>query len=152
MNHFIEIADYEASIHQEILSSLLRERLPNGQANPKYDPTIVEVCEERAIQEMWGYLSGSYDCERIFSARGSERHQLILMYALDISIYHIFTIHNPYKIADIRKERYDRAVEWLKEVARRKISISNAPRLPEEEQAGNSPFQIHADRVRPTIL
>lgn len=152
MSQFIDINDYEASIHREILASLLRERLPSGQANPDYDPTIIEVSEERAIEEMTTYLSKTYDCEQIFSARGKERHQLILMFALDIAIYHIFSLHNPYKIADIRKERYDRAIEWLKGVSRGQLTISNAPRLPDAEQASNSPWQIEADTVRPVLL
>ena len=152
MSNFIEPSDYNASIHREILSSLLREKTAGGQPNPDYDPIVVEVCEDRAIGEMRSYLCKTYDCEKIFTAQGEERHSLILMFALDIAIYHIFSIHNPYKIADIRKERYERALEWLKGVAKGNISIAGAPRLPEAEQGNNSPWQIKADTVRPTIL
>lgn len=152
MTNFIDPTDYNASIHREILSSLLRETSSGGQPNPEYDSNIVEVCEDRAIDEMRAYLDKTYDCEAIFLARGAERHSLILMFALDITIYHIFCIHNPYKISDIRKERYDRAIEWLKGVAKGDLTISGAPRRPEDEQKTNSPWQIEADRVRPTIL
>ncbi len=101
---------------------------------------------------MRSYLDKFYDCDAIFSARGEERHSLILMFALDITIYHIFSIHNPYKIADIRKERYDRAIEWLKGVARGQITINGAPRLDSDEQKKNSPWQIDAEPLRPTLL
>lgn len=102
MSKFIELSDYDASIHRDILDALTRN-----------DDAIVEICEDRAIAEMRGYLSGHYDCDKLFAATGDERNQLVLMMALDIAIYHIFTIHNPQKLSQMRKDRYDRAVEWL---------------------------------------
>ena len=152
MTNFITTSDYNASIHREILSSLLRETSAGGQPNPDYDPQVIEICEDRTISEMRSYLDKFYDCDAIFSARGEERHSLILMFALDITIYHIFSIHNPYTIADIRKERYDRAIEWLKGVARGQITINGAPRLDSDEQKKNSPWQIDAEPLRPTLL
>lgn len=145
-SNFIEIGDYDASIHREILNALLRADADT------YDPQIIEICEDRAIAEMRGYIGKSYDCEAIFNARGADRHPLILMFALDIAIYHIFCQHNPYKISKVREERYKRAVEWLKGVMRGDVTIEGAPRLPEEEVSGNSPWQIQADNVRPVVL
>lgn len=152
MSNFISTSDYNASIHKEILSSLLRETSASGQPNPDYDPNIIEVCEDRAIAEMRSYMSKRYDCDKIFSARGAERHSLVLMFAIDIAIYHIFCLHNPYKIAEIRKDRYERAMDWLKMVGRGDSTIDGAPRLQTEEQQANSPWQIHSDKVRPTLL
>ena len=57
MTNFINIEDYDASIHRDILDALTRE-----------DASLVEICEDRAIAEMRCYLSGRYDCEAIFSA------------------------------------------------------------------------------------
>ena len=151
MANFITPEDYSASIHREILSSLLRETSAGGQPNPDYDPQVIEICEDRTISEMSSYLDKIYDCDAIFSAVGKERHNLILMFALDITIYHIFSIHNPYKIADIRKDRYERAIEWLKGVSRGEITIHGAPRLDSEEQKMNSPWQIDAETLRPTL-
>ena len=83
MANFITTEDYNASIHQEILDAVIRS-----------DATIVEVVEDRAIAEMRGYMSRRYDCDKIFSAEGEQRHQLVLMMAIDITIYHLFCIHN----------------------------------------------------------
>ena len=145
MNNFITTNDYDASIHREILDSLLRT------GSTDYDPQIVEICEDRAVAEMRSYMNKTYDCDAIFSATGDDRHALILMFAIDIAVYHIFCIHNPYKISNIRKERYERAVEWLKGVMRGDVTIDGAPRLNEEEQGANSRWQIEADDVRPVI-
>jgi phage gp36-like protein len=146
MSNFIEITDYDASIHREILDSLLR------QGTADYDPQIVEICEDRAVMEMRSYLNKQYDCNKIFLAQGTERHALVLMFALDIAIYHIFCQHNPYKISKIRQDRYDRAVEWLKGVMRGDVTIDGAPLLSAEEVEDKSRWQIRADEVRPTLL
>lgn len=145
MNNFIVPEDYDASIHREILDSLLR-------TDSQKDSAIVEICEDRAIAEMRSYLSKYYDCDTIFSQSSTERHPLILMMAIDIAVYHIFCLHNPYKMSQIRKDRYDRAVEWLKAVAKGDITIDGAPRLPEKEQAENSPWQIAGNELRETHM
>lgn len=67
MAKFINTSDYDATIHREILDSLLRKE------STAYDPQIIEICEDRAIAEMKGYLNKTYDCEKIFSAEGEER-------------------------------------------------------------------------------
>ena len=41
MSKFIELSDYDASIHREILDALTRE-----------DDAVVEICEDRAVAEM----------------------------------------------------------------------------------------------------
>ncbi len=144
MSQFITLDDYDASIHREILDALLRHD------SPLADSAIIEICEDRAIEEMRCYLDKFYDCNAIFGATGTARNQLVLMMALDIAIYHIFCQHNPYKMSQIRKDRYDRAVEWLKAVAAGKITIADAPRLPEEDQALNSPWQLESNELRPS--
>lgn len=137
MSQFVQLSDYDASIHREILDALTRD-----------DDTVVEICEDRAIAEMRCYLSKRYDCDRIFSAAGDDRHQLVLMMVLDIAVYHIFCIHNPQKLSQIRKDRYERAVEWMKAVAREDISIEGAPLLPEEERVTGSTFRIRSNPKR----
>lgn len=127
MSQFINPSDYDASIHAEILDAVTR-----------CDESIVEICEDRAIAEMKGYLEARYDCDAIFSAAGEDRNQLILMMAIDISLYHIFCAHNPQKLSQMRVDRYNRAMEWLKKVSESKLSIADAPLLPEAERSENA--------------
>ena len=131
MTNFISIADYDASIHREILDSLVRE-----------DISLVDICEDRAIAEMRSYLAKRYDCDSIFSQTDEQRHPLVLMMAIDIAIYHIFSIHNPMKLSQLRKDRYERAIEWLKAVAAGDISIEGAPLASEERQVSAQTFRI----------
>ena len=145
MQNFISLEDYDASIHREILDSLLR------QGTSDYDPQIIEICEDRAISEMKSYLNKKYDCQAIFSQTGEERHPLILMFALDITIYHIFCQHNPYKMSKIREDRYERAIEWLKGVMKGAITVEGAPLLPSDALSDNSNWQIKSEEIRPVF-
>ena len=108
----------------------------------------MEICEDRTLAEMRGYLSRRYDCDRLFAATGRERNQLVLMMAVDITVYHIFCIHNPRNMSSVRKDRYDRAKEWLEAVADGNISIDGAPLLPQEERRTRSGFIIKSNRKR----
>ncbi len=137
MATFITTEDYDASIHKEILDSVTRN-----------DPQIIEICEDRAIAEMKGYLSGRYDSNAIFSASGEDRNQLVLMMALDIAIYHLFCIHNPRNISEIRKERYKRAVEWCKQVQRGDVIPDGLPLLETEARNTSSEIQIRSNPKR----
>jgi len=137
MSNFINLEDYDASIHLDILDALVRK-----------DRSIIEILENRAISEMRSYLSRRYDCDRIFSATGSDRNDLVLMTAIDIAVYHIFCIHNPQKLSQMRKDRYDRAKEWLRQVSKETISIDGAPLLPEEDRLAKSTFIIKSNRKR----
>jgi len=141
MSNFITLEDYDASIHREILDAITRE-----------DKNIVEICENRAIAEMRGYLARRYDCDAIFSATGKNRHDLILMNAIDIAIYHLFSIHNPQKMSQIRKDRYDRAKEWLRRVANEDISVEGAPPVSKEDRKANANFVIRSNPKRTTHL
>lgn len=139
MSTFIDLEDYDATIHREILDALTRS-----------DEAIVEVCEDQAIAEMRSYLSSRYDCDKIFGKTGSDRHPLILMYAKDIAVYHIFCAHNPYKISEIRKDRYERAVEWLKAVNADKLNIEGADKKEDGDGPSGSPWQVRSNHLMST--
>ena len=142
MNNFITVDDYDATIHREILDSLLREEAGNS--------ATVEVCENRAIATVRSLIGNRYDCDAIFAATGDRRNVIILKVCLDIAVYEIFCQHNPYKMSQIRKDRYDDAMTFLREVRDFDASIDGAPLLPEETQADNSRWQIESDCLRAT--
>ena len=145
MDNFIQLTDYDATVHRDILDSLLR-----GDSTNEEDAQVIEICEDRAISEMRCYMGKTYNCDDIFYATGAKRHPLVLMMAIDIAVYHIFCLHNPYKMSPTRKDRYDRAIDWLKAVASGAITIEGATRLDPLDQAANSPWQIQSDNLRAT--
>ncbi len=137
MSNFITPEDYTASLHTEILDSLIRA-----------NPATLETLEDRAIAEMESYLRLRYDCAKIFEARSDERHPLILMRAIDITIYHAFCIHNPQKMSNLRLKRYDDAIDWLRKVSTGELSIYGAPTLPTETQAANGFYHMKSNNKR----
>ncbi len=70
------------------------------------------------------------------------------MMALDIAIYHIFSIHNPRNMSQIRVDRYERAVEWLKGVRKGDISVDGLPEIEQEAKEAASQFQIRSNPKR----
>jgi len=141
MSQFITKQDYGASIHTEILDALTRS-----------DKNIIEICEDRAISEMKGYLSGRYDIDAAFAARGKSRNELLLMMALDIAVYHIFCIHNPRNISQVRTDRYKRAIEWLKGVQRGNIVVDGLPLASVEVREKNASHVITSNPKRTSYI
>lgn len=74
------------------------------------------TAEKTAVEEIAGYLRGRYDTEKVFSAEGDERNEVIVMRACDIAVYHLGSALADKMGGDIRKERYERAVKWLEDV------------------------------------
>ena len=103
---FIEESDYEVHVRQEIMSIL----------DPSAANSAIEMAERMAIDQIKSYLSGRYDVEAIFSATGEERNHFLLMIAIDIALYHLWSKRAPRKIPELRAQRYQDAIDWLKAV------------------------------------
>lgn len=102
---FIQQTDYKVVIGETALKVVTQA-----------DPETRGNAELEAVEEISGYLRPKYDCEAIFEAEGENRNRQVLMYACDIALYHM-AASLPNKMGmDIRKERYERAIEWLRQV------------------------------------
>ena len=77
--------------------------------------------ETEAMEEIAGYLRPKYNTKAVFSAAGTDRNRLVVMYTCDIALYHM-AASTPQKMGmEIRKERYERAVKRLEGVQAGKI-------------------------------
>lgn len=102
---FIQEIDYKVVIGETALRVVTQA-----------DPETRANAELEAVEEISGYLRPKYDCTAIFEAEGQDRNRQILMYACDIALYHM-AASLPNKMGmEIRKERYERAIEWLRQV------------------------------------
>ena len=45
--------------------------------------------ETEAMEEMAGYLRPKYNTKAVFSAAGTDRNRLVVMYTCDIALYHM---------------------------------------------------------------
>ena len=83
--------------------------------------------ELRAQAQRESYLSDRYNAGIIFQQTGNDRNPLVVMYMIDIALYHLFCTITPRMVPDIRIERYRDAMKWLDKVREGDIN----PNLPE---------------------
>lgn len=118
---FITDEDYKVVIGEQALK-VVSQVSQDNRTNAEYE----------AVEEISGYLRPKYDTDTIFSAMGTERNKLIVMYTCDIALYHM-AASAPQKMGmEIRKERYERAIKWLEGVQSGKI-IPDLPLATDDE-------------------
>lgn len=113
---FLTEQDYKPQIRNWILNVVTQN-----------DPMARQQAELAAQVEMESYLRSRYKVEEIFNKQGTERNYLLVMYLVDMAIYHLHSNISPENIPELRYVRYKAAIEWLNKVATDKIS----PDLPE---------------------
>ncbi|MBD5337690.1 MAG: DUF1320 family protein [Bacteroides sp.] len=130
---FIDKEDYKVVIGEAALKVI-------SQA----DPQNVSNAEVEAIEEVSSYLRPVYDTKAIFEAEGEKRNRLIVMYTADIVLYHLVSSQPQRMGAEIRKERYDRAIKWLEGVQSGKI-IPGLPTVEEDEHTPSFGTIYHSE-------
>ena len=129
---FLTNDDYKPQIREWIKNIVINE-----------DPAIQTKSELAAQAEMESYLRNRYKVGEIFEAQDTERNALLVMYMVDITLYHLHSNISPENVPELRFTRYEAAINWLKAVAKGDIS----PNLPEysgdpdsEDPEGDSVF------------
>ncbi len=75
--------------------------------------------EDMAIDQMGGYLRGKYDVVLAFpTAIDAIRSKVLVMYCMDITLYHLHASIPGRFVPEIRRIRYEDALAWLKDVAK----------------------------------
>ena len=81
-----------------------------------------------------------YDADAIFSQTGASRNAIILQHAITLSKWHLVQLCNADVIYEQAKDRYDRAVSWLKQMAKGTITLSSLPVKSFENDESILPF------------
>jgi len=119
------------------------------------DDYIVLQAIETATKEVAGYLRRNnkkeyndgrivYDVTAVFAATGNARHPLILQYCKIAALWHLITLCNVDMLYEHVKERYDRAIDYLKKVNKGDITMDLpilATPAPGEDNSGQ-PFRF----------
>lgn len=88
--------------------------------------SVRDFAEAAAEEQMRSYLANRFDISAIFAQTGSDRNPLLVMYLIDMAIYHMFAkIPNRQTPEDVGI-RFEEAVKWLKGVSNGR----NTPTLP----------------------
>lgn len=117
------------------------------------DDNIVLQAISAATEEIRSYLTGNnmkqwldgrirYDVDAIFEAEGTARNPLILAHTKTLTKWHIVELCNADVIYEQAKERYDRSIKWLNQLAKGEVTLSTLPKLTEENTSETKePFQ-----------
>lgn len=114
---------------QELETHLYKE---NIDVISRDDETILTAAIDAAQQEASGYL-GAYDKQAIFEARGVKRNALLLIFIKDIAVWHFINLCNAGTDLQLRQDRYERAVSWLRQVQKGEVT----PDLPKPDADGD---------------
>ena len=91
--------------------------------------------ENLAEDEMKGYLRSRYDVDFEFSQTGTERKPALIMYLMDLVLFHLHTRIPGRFLTDSRKDRYEYAIKWLDKV--RKGDVVPGLKYKDEADTGN---------------
>lgn len=111
------------------------------------DTSILADAELATLEEIEGYLSNRYDVPAIWQTVGTDRNAMLVMRACDIMLYHIHSRINPNRIADLRIDRYNQAIDFLKSVAKGLLS-PNLPAITTANGAIQTTFKYGSDPKR----
>lgn len=107
---FIQENDYKVVIGEQALRIVSQT-----------DPQNRQIAEAEAQEEIAGYLRPKFDTNKVFQATGTQRNRQIVMYTCDIALYNMASAAPQKMGMEIRKERYERAIQWLQGVAKGQI-------------------------------
>lgn len=114
---------------KELKTHLYREDIALIQGD---DDTILLSSIDAAVAEARGYLA-RYDVAAVFGAVGEARNALLLTFVKDIAVWHFLNLCNSGNDLDLRRFRYERAIDWLKAVQRGDVT----PDLPIRDEDGD---------------
>lgn len=113
MTRFLKKEDYKPLIKDAYLQQIIRE-----------DEALLHMAEDAAIAEMKPYLASKFGSVDLFKG-GGDRHPLLVLFCVDIALYHLMASVEHPKLNDaegLRFKRYERAIKWLEQVRRGDIT------------------------------
>jgi len=117
---YLSIEEIKGYLHEENVDAITRN-----------DDTVVQAAIDSGISEAKGYLK-AYDVDAIFNATGAARNALLLTFVKDLSAWHIMKLSNAGVHYEYRKQVYERAIQWLKDVQKGNI-MPDLPALANDE-------------------
>lgn len=107
---FLTLDDYAEHIQEDILNSVIQS-----------EDTLRTNCELKAESEMTSYLAMRFDATNIFNKEGAARNFSVVMFMIDITLYHLHSRIAPGQLPQLRIDRYNEAKRWLEMVASGKL-------------------------------
>lgn len=111
MSHFITPTELDTAIYSHVMNDISCS-----------DTSVVEAAIDAAVDEVKSYLASRYDTLTIFSQTGANRSTLIVEHCKTIAVWNLVRLSNSELVYQQWRERYDRVVDYLKQVAAGQIT------------------------------
>lgn len=95
---------------------------------------------EMAMDEVRSYMRIRYRINQEFLKTGDDRNNYIMLIVIDLTMYHLFSMLAPRMGMETKKERYDAAIRWLKDVRDGK-SDPGIPSVDDPVEGGTDPIE-----------
>ena len=126
---------------QEITTHLGAEQI---EAISNGDDTMLQAAIDGATVEAKGYLH-AFDITSELAKEGEARNALLIIFLKDIAVWHFVNICNVNTSLELRQDRYERAVSWLRQVQKGEV-MPDLPKLPVEQQTGTIIYNSNPKR------
>lgn len=134
----ITVSDFNTHIYAELINAISRD-----------NPEILMSALDAAVQEVKGYL-GRYNTQTLFSAAGGNRDSLLLMVLKDVASWHFIALANANIDLELRKTRYDDAINRLKDIQSGKVVYPDWPLADTDEPSSGDNWQVGSRTKRNT--
>lgn len=120
---FINRSDYKSVIDEHILSEVLR-----------FDESYLATAEKRAISYATGYLNARFDTETLFEQEDDDRHPLVLLHVLNITLYYLHQKVAADQVPQNILDNYVEATDWFKAVNKGEVAPPDLPMFEDGER------------------
>jgi phage gp36-like protein len=127
---FLTTQDYKSLIKDTTLLAVIES-----------DTTNLGVAENMAQEEIESYLRERYDMAVAFSKSGTDRYPLLIMYMVDITLYHLHSRIASRQVPEEREKRYNRAIDWLERAQAGRVTANWAKLTSETTNEEASPMR-----------
>ncbi len=124
---FLTDDDFDVQTSEELRRVLLASKITQ------------DTAENMATEQMSDYFRvRGYDIPAIFSATGANRNPMVIMYMIDLVLYHLSSKTPGRNVSETRQKRFDAAVEWLDKVSLNRLH-PNLPTVPNTDTVDSTP-------------
>jgi len=133
---YINYNDLKTGIAEETLTVISRSQSNAEQA----------IRESEA--EVASYLSARYDIAAELARTGDARNYKVFQLVRDIAIYKCYVISNPAGIPEVRRQTYEDALAFLRDVQSEKAALPGLTRLNGANAGGSDYVRFGGNRKR----
>ncbi len=83
---------------------------------------IRKVSERIAITKMRDVLGNRYDIAHEFESYGANRNPILILYVMDMCLYHMARLSENLIVSKDRAKRYSNVLEWIEKVGNGEIT------------------------------